>query len=421
MYEFYDAMAYAQLPVRKFASSLRTFFANTPHAMDYGVGRFADGLADMYLRTSRYVKKPEFGIEQVNVDGENVRLYQTTVLDKPFCNLVRFKKEGFGYEPKVLIIAPVSGHFATLERDTVKRMAEHHEVYITDWKSLRDVPLSAGDFTLDNYLSYLIDFMHYIGPNTHVMAVCQPAVQVMALAAVMEEAGDPCAPASIIPMGGPIDPRVKKTQVNELAESHSLKWFETNFLTYVPEGHIGAGRRVYPGFVQITAFINMNPDAHYKAHLQYLEDKINNNQAGIDRHTKFYDEYLSVLDMDAVYYLETVEKIFQTYELPRGVMKYKGQTIDLGAIRNAALLVLEGEKDDISAPGQCYAAINLCKNLPQEMKHSYLQPGVGHYGVFSGSKWRNIIAGKVEEFIRRYDPEIGTYKRKGTIKKSKLH
>ena len=200
-----------------------------------------------------------------------------------------------------------------------------------------------------------------------------------------------------------------------------MKWFETNFLTYVPEGHIGAGRRVYPGFVQITAFINMNPDAHYKAHLQYLEDKINNNQAGIDRHTKFYDEYLSVLDMDAVYYLETVEKIFQTYELPRGVMKYKGRTIDLGAIRNAALLVLEGEKDDISAPGQCYAAINLCKNLPQEMKHSYLQPGVGHYGVFSGSKWRTIIAGKVEEFIRRFDPEIGTYKRKGTIKKSKLN
>lgn len=412
MYEFYDAIAYAQQPMRKFASLVRDVLANTPHALNYSVGRLIDGLADMYLRTSRYVKKPEFNIEYVDVDGESVPLYQTTVLKKPFANLIRFTKENQGSEPKVLIIAPISGHFATLQRDTVKRMAQKHIVYITDWNSVRDVPSSAGDFTLDDYLTYLIDFMHYIGPNTHVIAVCQPAVQVIALAAVMEEAGDPCAPASIIPMGGPIDPRAKKTQVNRLAESHSLKWFENNFLTYVPAGHIGAGRRVYPGFLQITAFISMNPDAHYKAHLQYLEDKINNNLAGIDRHTKFYDEYLSVLDMDAMYYLETVEKIFQKYELPRGVMKYKGQTIDLRAIKNAALLVLEGEKDDISAPGQCYAAINLCENIPQDRKYSYLQPGVGHYGVFSGSKWRTIIAGKVEEFIRRFDLEIGTYKRR---------
>lgn len=399
---------------------LRTLFGRAPQLMDHGLFRYADGLADMYLRTSRYVKKPEFDIDSVEVDGKQVKLYQTTVLNKPFCNLVRFTKENQGHEPKVLIIAPVSGHFATLERDTVKRMAQRHEVYITDWKSLRDVPLSAGDFSLDDYLSYLIDFMHYIGENTHTMAICQPAVQVMALAAVMEEAKDPCAPVSIIPMGGPIDPRENKTQVNELAESRSLKWFETNFITRVPEGHVGAGRRVYPGFVQITAFINMNPDAHLKAHLQYLDDKYNNNKAGIDRHAKFYDEYLSVLDMDAVYYLETIEKVFQTYELPRGVMKYKGRTIDLGAIEKAALLAIEGEKDDISAPGQCRAAVRLCRNLPEEMKSSYLQPGVGHYGVFSGSKWRNIVAGEVEKFIRKFDMEIGTFRRPSRLKGNKV-
>ncbi len=408
MYEFYDAMAYAQQPIRKFASGLRNLLANTPHAFDFAGNRLMDGMADMYLRTTRYGHKPDFNITHVDVDGKKVRLYQTTVLEKPFGNLVRFTKENQKKEPKVLIIAPISGHYATLQRDTVQRMAQKHEVYITDWKSVSNVPLSAGDFGLDAYLSYLVDFVRFIGPNTHVMAICQPAPEVLALAAIMEDAGDPCAPATIIPMGGPIDPRVKKTQVNLLAESHPLKWFEQNFLTYVPEGHIGAGRRVYPGFIQITAFINMNPDSHYKAHIQYLEDKMNNNQAGIDRHTKFYDEYLSVLDMDAVYYLETVEKIFQTYELPRGVMKYKGKTIDLRAIKKAALFAIEGEKDDISAPGQCEVALKLCKNIPNNRKFHYLQPGVGHYGVFSGSKWRSMVAPKVEEFIRRFDLEIGT-------------
>jgi len=417
MYELYDSSSYFLKPMKKFAHSFRSFMRASPGALNTGIGRFAEGLADMYERSTRYIKKPEFNIDSVNVDGETVKVYQTTVMKKDFCDLVKFTKENQKNEPKVLIIAPISGHFATLLRDTVKRMVQRHEVYITDWKTVKDVPLSAGSFGLDNYLTYLIDFMHYIGPNTHVMAVCQPAVQVMALAAVMDEAHDPCVPATIIPMGGPIDPRAKKTQVNELAESRSLKWFEKNFLTYVPQGHIGAGRRVYPGFVQLTAFINMNPDAHYKAHVQFLEDKIFNNTAGIEKHVTFYDEYLSVLDMDDVYFLETVEKIFQTYELPRGVMKYRGQTIDLGAIRNSALLTIEGEKDDIAAPGQSFAAHALCTNLPEEMHGHHLQLGVGHYGVFSGSKWRSTVAAKIEEFIRKFDYDIGTYKRRKIISK----
>jgi poly(3-hydroxybutyrate) depolymerase len=371
--------------------------------------RFAEGLADMYERSTRYVRKPEFNIDSVSIEGETIPVYQTTILKKPFGDLVRFTKENQRKEPKVLIIAPVSGHFATLLRDTVKRMLLKHEVYITDWKSARDVPLSAGSFGLDDYLTYLIDFLHKIGPNTHVMAVCQPAVQVMAMAAVMDAADDPCMPSVIIPMGGPIDPRVKKTKVNELAESHPLSWFEKNFLTYVPAGHVGAGRRVYPGFVQLTAFINMNPDAHCKAHLQYLEDKILNNQAGINKHQVFYDEYLSVLDMDDIYYLETVEKIFQTYELSRNVLKYKGCSVDLSNIRRCALLTLEGENDDISAPGQTFVAHALCKNLPKTMQGHYLQPGVGHYGVFSGSKWRSQIAPQIEAFVAKFDKETGSF------------
>ncbi|MDR3151631.1 MAG: polyhydroxyalkanoate depolymerase [Holosporaceae bacterium] len=411
MYDTHDAWSYLLAPSRKLASSFRSAFNANPAGMDYGVSRLCEGLADMYERSTRDVKKPEFNIDYVDVNGEKVKVFQTTVLKKPFGDLVRFSKENQGNEPKVLIIAPISGHFATLQRDTVRRMVPRHEVYITDWKSVRDVPLAAGSFDLDAYLSYLVDFIHCIGPSSHVMAICQPAVQLMALAAVLDEANDPCMPATIIPMGGPIDPRAKKTQVNELAESHPLNWFEKNFITVVPHGHIGAGRRVYPGFVQLTAFINMNPDAHYKAHVQYLEDKILNNKGGMDRHSTFYDEYLSVLDMDDVYYLQTIEKIFQTYELPRGVMKYKGNTIDLSAIRNCALLTIEGEKDDISAPGQTFAAHGLCPNIPTDMRAHHLQPGVGHYGVFSGSKWRSQIAGKVEEFIAKFDHNVGTYKR----------
>lgn len=414
MYRLYDTMHYLGIPCRRAAQRTRTLLrSNSALLQNFGAARFVEGIADMYERSTRYVKKPEFNIDKVQVGDEEVTVYQTTVMKKPFGNLVHFTKENQAKDsPKVLIIAPISGHFATLLRDTAKRMIPHHDVYITDWISVRDVPLSAGSFGLDEYLTYLIDFMHYIGENTHVMAVCQPAVQVIALAAIMDEANDPCTPATIIPMGGPIDPRVNKTQVNRFAEEHSLNWFENRMLTFVPEGHIGAGRRVYPGFLQITAFINMNPDAHYKAHVQYLEDRINNNQAGIKKHTDFYDEYLSVLDMDDTYFLETVEKIFQTYELPRGVMTYKGHTIDLKAIRHSALLTIEGEKDDISAPGQSFSAHTLCSNLPAGMHGHHLQPGVGHYGVFSGSKWRNFVAPKIEEFIKKFDKNIGTYCRK---------
>lgn len=418
MYRLYDTASYLLEPARRFAHFFRSRMRENPFAMGTGIGRYAEGLADSFMRTTRYIQKPEFNIDSVKVGETVFPVHQTTVLKKDFANLVKFKKVGAEREPKVLIISPISGHFATLQRDTVRRMLQKCEVYITDWKSMRDVPLSAGSFDLDTYLTYLIDFMHHLGPNTHVMAVCQPAPEIMAMAAIMNEDNDPCMPATIIPMGGPIDPRANKTQVNELAESYPISWFEKNFLTTVPEGHIGAGRRVYPGFVQITAFINMNPDSHYKKHIQFLVDKIQDNVAATSKHAEFYDEYLSLLDMDDVYYLQTVEKIFQTYDIPRGVMTYKGRVINLNNITKCPLLTVEGEKDDISAPGQSYAAHALCANLPAEMHDHYLQPGVGHYGVFSGSKWRAFVAPKIEEFIAKFDKETGTYYRKGAQKMS---
>lgn len=405
LYEMYDTAAYMLQPIRKVAQAFRSTMRANPLFMEYGIGRFLEGVADTYERSTRYlITPPEFNINSVMKDGKEVQVFQTTVLKKPFARLVHFHKANQDpNEPKVLIISPISGHFATLQRDTVKRMVPNHDVYITDWISMREVPVSEGDFDLDAYLTYLIDFMHYIGSNTHVMAICQPSVQVVALAALMEEANDPCSPASIIPMGGPIDPRANKTEVNELAETHPLSWFADNFLTPVPEGHPGAGRLVYPGFIQITAFINMNPDSHFKKHVQFLVDKINNNQTAVDKHATFYDEYLSLLDMDAPYYLQTVEKIFQTYELPRGLMKYKGHRIDLNAIHSCALMTIEGENDDISAPGQSYAAHAMCKNIPNDRRAHHLQPGVGHYGVFSGSKWRAFVAPKIEEFIQKIE------------------
>lgn len=403
MFEMYDNMAWMTEPSRKLASILKRSISSNATLQDFGLGRFVEGLADMYERSTRYVKKPNFNLDFIKINDENYKITEVVEKKLPFCNLLHFVKKDFKkYQPKVLIISPVSGHFATLQRDTVERMLIEHDVYITDWQSCRDVPTEAGDFSLDTYLSYLIDFLEVIGPHAHVMAICQPAVQVMALAAVLDEANSPFMPASIIPTGGPIDPRANKTMVNDLAESHDLDWFK-QFITIVPEGHVGAGRRVYPGFVQITAFINMNPHKHFAAHMKYLEDCLTGNIEGMNKHKKFYDEYLSVLDMDEVYYLETIEKVFQTYELPRGIMKYKGNIIDLKAIHSCALLTLEGENDDISAPGQTFAAHKLCPNIPKEKQAHYLQPGVGHYGVFSGSKWRNFVAPVVTEFIKKHD------------------
>ncbi|MDR2416958.1 MAG: polyhydroxyalkanoate depolymerase [Holosporales bacterium] len=405
LYHSHDLSALAVIPSRSAAVGAQMALRAGPLSalMNTPESRLVEGVCDMFERCTRYTTKPSFGLSYVEGKNGPIALHEKVVLEKPFCRLLRFEKENDKYEPNVLIIAPISGHFATLLRDTVRRMAPLHNVFITDWVSVSEVPLAEGAFGLDVYLDYLIDFLRVIGPNTHVMAVCQPAVQVMALAAILEEAKDPLCPTSIIPMGGPIDPRKNPTSVNRFAETYPLKQFEA-MLSIVPLGHPGAGRRVYPGFLQLTCFLSMNPNNHIGKHFQYLEDCVAGREDKKNVHKTFYDEYFSLLDMDDAYFLETIDHIFQRYTLPRGIMTYRGQKVDLRAIRKTALLTLEGEKDDISGPGQTYAAQELCSNLPERKKSHYIQPGVGHYGVFSGSRWRQFIAPKIEAFIREHDP-----------------
>ncbi|MDR1475562.1 MAG: polyhydroxyalkanoate depolymerase [Holosporales bacterium] len=392
-------------PARKTAETIKNIISVLPDK--YSRTPFfssTSGLLDIFSRITRQTKKPSFNIAKTVISSKEYSVCEEIITSKPFGNLLHFKVQGMKKRrPKLMIIAPISGHFATLLRDTVKRMVAEHDVYITDWISASMVPLKFGVFGLDEYNSYIIDFLHKIGPGAHVMAVCQPVVQGLAVCAIMSAAGDPCTPSSIILMGGPIDPRKNPTMVNKFAESFSIKWFENNLIQTVPSGFPGVGRRVYPGFVQIMAFISMNPHKHFDAHTQYLIDCIESNQAGQQKHRDFYDEYLTTMDMDREFFIETVDKVFKRYDFAKGIMKYKGKLIDPKKITKTALLTVEGERDDISALGQTTAAHDLCPNVPKDHKKSFVQPGVGHYGVFSGSKWRSTIAPVVTEFIYKHD------------------
>lgn len=371
------------------------------------LGRFFCGFLDMFERSNRKITKPDFAIKEVTrSDGTVVNITEEVIVDKPFANLLHFKKDKIFNEPKVMIVAPVSGHYASLLRDTARTMLKDHDVYITDWKNARDVPLSDGYFSLDIYTDYLIEFTKSIGKGIHVVGVCQPVVQVMAFVSFMNQKKDPFTPASVTIMGGPLDPRANMTEVNRLAERYSSDWFAKTMLYRVPEGYKGAGRLVYPGVLQLTAFMMMNPDKHFMAFVKYHVDYVKNNKDAMKKHTDFYDEYLTVMDMDAPWFIETVEKIFQDYEFPKNKLKYRGELVSAENITKTALMTIEGEKDDISAPGQTYSAHELCKNLPKDMQDNYLQQGVGHYGIFSGSKWRGFVYPKLTEFIRKHNNPV---------------
>jgi poly(3-hydroxybutyrate) depolymerase len=392
-------------PIRTAAGTLKRTLSSLPDKqLRKPQVSSALGLLDIFARVTREIKKPAFNITKTIIESQEYAVAEEIALARPFGNLLHFKVQGMKKRrPKVLIMAPISGHFATLLRDTVKRMLADHDVYITDWISANMVPLNLGTFGLDEYNSYIISFLQKMGPGAHVMAVCQPVVQGLAVCAIMSEANDPCTPASVILMGGPVDPRKNPTMVNRFAESFSIEWFKNNLIQIVPAGFPGVGRRVYPGFIQIMAFISMNPHKHFDAHTQYLIDCIEKNDKGQIKHREFYDEYLTPMDMDADFFIETVDKVFKKYEFARGTMKYKGKLIDPKKITKTALLTVEGERDDISALGQTYAAHDLCSNIPKKNKRSFVQPGVGHYGVFSGSKWRGIIAPVITEFICKHD------------------
>tara|TARA_A100001391_G_scaffold188957_2_gene159929 strand:- start:3255 stop:4463 length:1209 start_codon:yes stop_codon:yes gene_type:complete len=345
--------------------------------------------------------KPAFGIDSAEVDGTSYPVAQTTVLEKPFGNLIRFRREGLPEDaPTMLVVAPMSGHFATLLRGTVARLVENQEVYVTDWADAKTVPLEAGTFDLDDYIDYLIEFLQFIGPNTHVLAVCQPSVPAFAATAVMGAEKDKCRPATLTMMGGPIDTRASPTGVNDLAMDKPLSWFTNNVIATVPFSYPGAGRRVYPGFLQVAGFISMNLMSHMMSHYEMFKHLTVGDQESADKTKQFYDEYLSHCDMTAEFYLQTIEHVFQEHTLPKGEFVHRGKAIDPNAIRDTAMLAIEGEKDDISGIGQTRAALDLAPHLPLAMKKYHLATDVGHYGIFNGSKWRNQTAPVVEEWIR---------------------
>ncbi|HET7792200.1 MAG TPA: polyhydroxyalkanoate depolymerase [Rhizobacter sp.] len=349
-------------------------------------------------------KRPPFGIASVMYKGEPVPVTEEATHVTPFGTLLHFKKELSlpTPQPRVLIVAPMSGHFATLLRDTVETVLPDHDVYITDWHNARDVPLSAGRFGLDEYTEHLIDFLGVIGPGAHLMAICQPCVSALSAVALMSEDNHIATPASLTLMAGPIDCRISPTEVNKLAMTKGIDWFENNLVSQVPWRFAGGGRRVYPGFMQLTAFMAMNKDRHMTAFKEYYANLADPDEEKLQKaeHTrKFYEEYFAVADLPAEFYLETVSLVFQEYALPLGELKFRGRTINPAAIRRTALLTVEGERDDICSTGQTLAAQDLCSSLRPYMRTHYVQAGVGHYGVFSGRRWKNQIYPVVRDVI----------------------
>jgi poly(3-hydroxybutyrate) depolymerase len=346
-------------------------------------------------------KRPDYGIDVVAADdGETVPVAEEVVITSPFCDLLRFSRQGASGEPRVLLVAPMSGHFATLLRGTIRTLLRDHEVYVTDWRNPRDVPLQEGTFGFEDFVQQIIDFLRFLGPGSHLVAVCQPTVPALAAVALMAQDNDPAQPASLTLMAGPIDTRISPTKVNEFATSKPIEWFRENMISVVPRGLAGAGRRVYPGFVQLTAFMSMNMDRHRKAFSDLFKHRVEGDHAKADQIRTFYEEYFAIMDLDADFYLHTIETIFQKHALPEGNLLFQGRKVEPRAIKKTFLLTVEGEKDDICAIGQTLAAQDLCSGLRPYMKSHHMQAGVGHYGVFNGRRWDNHIYPVLREHIR---------------------
>lgn len=400
IYAAYQAQADLMDPVRQMARVSRRM-------MDAGLNGFGDtpflrtlaaGL-EMVERAGLSHARPAFGIDAVEVGNQLVEVTEEVSLRAPFGSLLHFRKDIEQKQPRVLVVAPLSGHFATLLHGTVKTLLPDHDVYITDWHNARDVPLTEGAFGFDDYVAHVIRFMEAIGEGAHVLAVCQPCVQVLAAAAVMARDDNPAQPHSMTLMAGPVDTRINPTTVNELATSKPLDWFKRNLIATVPAGFAGAGRRVYPGFVQVGAFMGMNLERHMKAHLDLFEHLATGETEKAATSKTFYDEYFAVLDLAAEFYLETIRIVFQEHELPRGALTYRGDPLDFRAIRRTALLTVEGERDDICAVGQTVAAQDICSGLRPHRKRHHMQAGVGHYGVFSGRRWQSQVYPLVRSHI----------------------
>ena len=399
IYLAYQAQSTLMAPLRGFAGALS---AGSEPVRDTALGSAWSHLVAAWELISRLGlshAQPAFGIDHVTVDGREVQVSEEITHSTPFCKLRHFRKAVAEEQPRVLVVAPLSGHFATLLRGTIRTLLADHDVYVTDWNNARDVAFDAGAFGFDDYVAHVIEFIDVLGPGAHVLAVCQPCVQVLAAVAVMAAEDHPAQPRSMTLMAGPIDVRVNPTRVNELASSKSIDWFESRLISTVPLPHPGAGRKVYPGFTQLLAFMSMNLDRHVKAHRDLYDHLAKGETERAEAIKAFYDEYFAVLDLSADFYLETVRIVFQDALLAKGQLSYRGRPVNPGQIRRTALLTVEGERDDICALGQTVAAHDLCSSLRPYMKRHHMQAGVGHYGVFSGQKWENQIYPIVRNMI----------------------
>lgn len=404
IYQLWQAQQDAQFPARAFAESagriLRQWEPMTA-AMPFAAPFFRrmGATFDLIANSRTTHARPEYGFTTVSVGNREVEVTEEVIHSTPFGTLLRFAKDTPVQQPRILVVAPMSGHFSTLLRGTVEVLLPDHDVYITDWINARDVPLSAGNFGFDDFTDHIIQFLEVMGPGSHVLAVCQPAPATLAAVALMAEDRNRATPASMTLMAGPIDTRVSPTAVNELAQSKPIDWFERNLIGTVPARYAGAGRRVYPGAVQLQAFMSMNMDRHMKAHRTHFDNLVAGNLEAAEAHRRFYDEYFAVMDLPADYYIQTVQRIFQDHDLPRGELMHRGRQVRPEAIRRTALMTVEGERDDICSIGQTMAALDLCPNIPLANRHHHLQTGVGHYGVFSGRRWAGEVYPKVRAMI----------------------
>ena len=409
LYQWFELGHAAVKPARAAADAGKIFFNNPFNPLTHtSMGRHAAAACEVFERTTRRYEKPTFGIETTDVDGASVAVTEEIVWQRPFCRLKHFHRDideaRAAKDPRILLVAPMSGHFATLLRGTVEALLPDHDVYIADWIDARNVPVAAGGFDLDDYIVYMQDMFRHFGGDVHVFAVCQPSVPVLAAVALMEQEGDPHVPISMVLAGGPIDTRINPTEVNKLAQDKGTEWFRSNVITTVPWPSLGFGRPVYPGFLQLTGFMTMNLDRHMKAHKDLFYHLVRGDGDSAEKHRDFYDEYLAVMDLTAEFYIQTIDQVFVRHLFAKGEMFHRNQRIDLTAIRRVALMTVEGEKDDITGIGQCAIALDLCSNIPAEDKVHYECPGVGHYGIFNGSRFRSDIAPRIARFVRHHDP-----------------
>jgi poly(3-hydroxybutyrate) depolymerase len=401
IYDLYQAHADIMDPLRMMARNSSSLLRTVAPAQPYDIMlRHITAALDVFGHSGTTHKRPAYEINDVMVGNQLVTVEDEMVFSTPFASLIHFKKDMDRTQPKVLLVAPMSGHFATLLRSTAETLLQDHDVYITDWQNARDMPLEAGRFGFDEYVEHVIKFLEFMGPRSHVVGVCQPAVAVLAAVAIMSEDDNPATPRSMTVMAGPIDTRRNPTKVNKLAKTKDIAWFEERMISVVPWRFRGAGRRVYPGFIQLSAFVSMNLDKHIGAHIRQFRSLATDDEVAAEMHRAFYDEYLAVMDLPAEFYLETVQRIFMDHDLPKGELKYRDRLVKPEMVQKTFLFVVEGERDDICGLGQTAAALDLCPNLRPMLKRLHVQMGVGHYGVFSGKRWTNEIYPMLREVIQ---------------------